>query len=204
MNSSRNVKGKVIGIYSSFQGQGKSTVADRLVKKHEFRRLPFARLLKRMTETFLVEHGYRNEEAVHYIEVDKEAHLTRVHGAPTARYLMQTIGTDWGRHCIHPEVWVADWELKAGAWSRSGISVVADDLRFPNEVEAIRRLGGKIWRIEKPDAETPTSLSHEHESEGRLNMLDFDRVICNDGTIGHLNKKVDHALNYTRPGTLDL
>lgn len=200
--SKHNVSGKIIGIYSSIPQQGKSTIREYLVNKYGFRHLPFARLIKQMVFTLLVQHGYRDEDAIRYIEVDKEVCLDRLHGAPTARYLLQTLGTDWGRHQVHNDFWTSEWECKAGVWSRSGVSVVADDLRFPNEMEALKRLGGKSWRVERPGSVIPKSASHE--SEGRLSLMTFDRLINNEGCVKELYKKVDKALKYTRTGVLEL
>ena len=193
------IPGRVIGIYSSIPRQGKSTIKDRLVEKHGFRHLAFARVIKRMVATFLIEQSYPEAAAWEYIENDKEVPLTRVAGMPTARYLLQTLGTEWGRNAIHHLVWTAEWELKAGAWSRSGIGIVADDLRFPNEVEAIKRLGGEIWRVERPDTEAEDSVIR-HASEGGLSSLKFDRTFLNNGTRGALHLKVDRVIMQGRTG----
>jgi hypothetical protein len=188
--------GKIIAIYSSIPQQGKSTIRDYLVGAHKFRYLPFARVLKRMVYTLLIEHGYSHETVIEYIEEKKHEPLNRVAGSPTARELLQTLGTDWGRHQVAMDLWLSEWESKARVWSRSGTSIVADDLRFPNEAEAVTRLGGKIWRVERPDMEELPC--HSHSSEGNLDSLKFDQVYNNDGTIEDLVKKVRQGLKYTR------
>lgn len=196
----KNVKGKVIAIYSSFPGQGKSVICQRLVKEHGFHHLPFARLIKRLAFVLLTEHGYSGNAAIRYLESEKEVHLDKIAGAPTARYLLQTLGTEWGRHIIHANLWLLEWETQARTLTDSGLNIVADDLRLPSEVEAVHRLGGRIWRVERPDAEIPESSNHE--TEGRLNSVSFDRLLINDGTIESLYKKVDAAVNFTRTGKL--
>jgi hypothetical protein len=189
-------EGKIIAIYSSIPRQGKSTIRDYLVTAHEFRYLPFSRVLKKMVYTLLIEHGYTHETAISYIEVDKSVPISGIAGSPTARELLQTLGTEWGRNMISTNLWLAEWETKARVWSRSGVSVVADDLRFPNEIEAVNRLGGWTWRVERPDM--PEDPCHRHSSEGNLDSLHFDRVFNNDGTIGDLRAKVKQGLKYTR------
>lgn len=184
----------VVGIYSSFPQQGKTTIANRLVEKFGFRRLSFARVPKRMIVVFLIECGYPEAAAIDFVEVNKDVPLERVSGMPTARYLIKTMASEWGRHLVHPDVWANEWEMKAGVWSRSGKPVVAEDLRFPNEVAAVTRLGGQIWRVEKPDATVGESIL-SHESEGRLNHLNFDRVFVNDGTKGALHIQVDASVS---------
>jgi hypothetical protein len=195
-------QGKIIAIYSSIPQQGKSTIKDYLVNKYGFRHLPFARLIKQMLFTLLVQHGYRDEDAIKYIEIEKNTPLSRLHGMPTARFLLQTLGTGWGRHQVHNDFWLAEWEAKASVWSRTGQGIIADDMRFPNEMEAVKRLCGKVWRVERPGSEIPKSASHE--SEGRLSAMQFDRAISNAGCVTELYKKVDKALKYTRTGVLEL
>ena len=64
--------------------------------------------------------------------------------------------------------------------------VVIDDVRFPNEVEMIQRLGGKVIRIDRPGPAEST-----HASEIELDGFDgWDGVIVNDGTLGELEEKV--------------
>src|SRR3974390_129308 len=66
----------------------------------------------------------------------------------TPRYAMQTIGTEWGRDTIGRSLWVNAWK-HAVSKQRDFIPVVADDVRFDNEVEAVRSLGGIVVRIQR-------------------------------------------------------
>lgn len=64
--------------------------------------------------------------------------------------------------------------------------VVIDDVRFPNEVAMIQRLGGRVIRIDRPGPDEST-----HASEIILDTFDgWDGVIVNDGTLGELEEKV--------------
>lgn len=172
------------------------------MEKHDFRWLPFAYWLKKMIFKLLVEAGYREEDAIRYLEVDKHIPLDRIPGMPTSRYLMQTLATEWGRNIVHVNLWAGLWENFARAWSRSGVSIVADDMRFPNEAEAIRLLGGKLWRVERPGAIITEDA--KHMSEGRLNSLTFNRLINNDGDVRDLYCKVEKCLKFTRTGVLEV
>jgi hypothetical protein len=60
--------------------------------------------------------------------------------------------------------------------------VVVDDVRFPNEAQLIKSMGGQLWRIERPGLTDATG----HSSEGGLADWEFDRVIVNDGTVEDL------------------
>lgn len=77
------------------------------------------------------------------------------------RRLLQLLGTDCGRDCIHPDIWVRRWREQVTRASINDV-VIADDLRFPNEAQAVRELGGRILRIERPGAPPATS---DHPSE---------------------------------------
>lgn len=191
--------GAIVAIYSSIPQQGKSEIKKYLIERRGFREVKFAYVLKKMAKTFLISFGYTDQEAERYIEVDKHLPLQRIPGMPTSRWIQQSLGTDWGRHLIHPELWVMRWEMTARTWSRSGVGVVADDLRFPNEVESVRRLGGSTWRVERPDVKISPEVL-EHASEGRLNEHKFNRVIVNDGSIEDLYKAIDKALPRTGGG----
>ena len=82
----------------------------------------------------------------------------------SARHMMQTLGTEWGRACIHPDFWVMIARAKTQRTMNDGGSVVIDDVLFPNEATMIRDLGGELWRIERPGI----AYNGGHESEGGL------------------------------------
>jgi hypothetical protein len=67
-----------------------------------------------------------------------------------------------------------------------GIDVVVDDVRFPNEAELIRRLGGEVWCVERPAVLRTTT----HASEGSLDDFVFDRRIVNDSGLIQLYSEV--------------
>lgn len=96
----------------------------------------------------------------------------------TPRYAMQTLGTEWGRNLIHPNIWTDAWFRQAEKALKLS-NVVADDLRFPNEANLIRALGGRVIRIQRT-MERKEQLD-PHASE----VIPFspDITICNDGSI---------------------
>ena len=179
---------RLIGLYSSAPRSGKSTIASYLTE-YGFYRVPFAGPIKRMTRTFLIQLGYGPTEIDHYLEAGKEDQLPDIRTTP--RHILQTLGTEWGRDCIHPEVWLMCWERIAQRSLDSGVPVVCDDLRFPNEADLIRRLGGELWTIARPNA----SATKPHSSEGGLDDYTFfDRRIINDGTLLDLYGRVKSIL----------
>jgi len=168
----------LIGLYSPAPGCGKTTVANLLIE-HE--RVSFAAPLKRAVSNMLNELGL---PGFNYVYVDKEAIISEI--GVSARHMMQTLGTEWGRACIHPDFWVMIARAETQRIMADGGSVVIDDVRFPNEAAMIRDLGGELWRIDRPGV----SYSGNHSSEGGLEDITPDRVIVNDGTIAQLKEKI--------------
>lgn len=162
-------------------GSGKSEVARVLTEELEFARVKFADPLKNMICTLLTDIGHSAEDAERYVEGDlKETVVDGIdHLGITARHLMRSLGTEWGRMAVHADLWVSLWKAKVERFSH----VVADDIRFGNEVDAVRAAGGQIWRIVRAGV-----VAAEHASEQLV--ADADHVIFNDGTIEDLRAKV--------------
>lgn len=128
---------RIIGL-SGLAGSGKSTAATYLQSKG-YELVKFAGPLKdAMRALGLTDYHIEGE--------GKERPCALLQGK-TPRHAMQTIGTDWGRDLIGPHFWVGLWEARANEILDSGGLVVADDVRFPNEAEAIRKLGGRVIRL---------------------------------------------------------
>jgi hypothetical protein len=111
---------------------------------------------------------------------------------PMVRQLLQRLGTDVGRNMLAEDLWVdaAFSRLKA----RDFGAVVITDVRFPNEVRAIRRMGGHVIRVERPGY----GPLNKHSSETALDGVGADYTIVNDGTLADLAVGVEAALNRTR------
>ena len=101
----------------------------------------------------------------------------------TPRRLMQTLGTEWGRELIHPELWVWLWERRAREHLRRSAAhiLVVADVRFPNELAVVRRLGGKVAWVDRPGLERG-GLASEHS----LRVGDCDGYIANFGGLAEL------------------
>ena len=175
-----------IALWSPAPGCGKTTVANFILQDlPEFQRVPFAGPMRRMLTTFLFEAGCTYSDAYYYLSdpVGKELDIPQMSYPTTGRHLLRTLGTEWGRNCVHPDLWVQIWEQVISG------PTIADDLRFPNEAAAIRRLGGEVWCIHRPGA----SDTSGHASEAGIDVA-FDLVLNNDGTIRDLHQKVARHL----------
>ena len=193
-----------IALISPCPGCGKSTVAKYLTQNTPSVNLPLAAPLKRMLATLLEEFDISQADVRRYIDGDwKEKPILEIPGTPTARHLMQTLGTEWGRNLIHEDLWVQAWKRKA---VRAQV-VVVDDVRFLSEYNALP--GAQVWRITNKKAlkayreSLPRTFWHRllritpkrnHASEGELNSVPVNAEIANDGTLLELYAKINELL----------
>lgn len=121
----------------------------------------------------------------------------------TPRLLLQTIGTDIVR-TIHPDIWVNklmnDYISYADAISgKSEIKKlypnwIITDMRFPNEVKAIKKKDGIVIRINRK-----SDYNSNHFSEIALDTYeDFDYTIDNNNCIDCLIEKVKEILKHEK------
>jgi hypothetical protein len=155
-------------------GAGKSTAAAILAKHHGFTRMRFAAPLKAMLRAI----GLGDAEIEGHL---KEAPCALLQGK-SPRQAMQTLGTEWGRNLIGEHFWADVWQHQALQVLDQGGKVVVEDCRFPNEVAAIKSLGGKIWRVDRPGLVVGT-----HDSEQYVAGLKADDYIHNSGTLDRLS-----------------
>ena len=110
---------------------------------------------------------------------------------PTPRLLLQLIGTNLFREQLHPNTWVnaSFANYLNNAW-------IFTDVRFPNELEAIKKRNGITIRINRGLVERTGKMIQEpeHISETALDNAKFDYVIENDGTIEELIEQVKKIL----------
>lgn len=77
---------------------------------------------------------------------------------------------------------------------------IITDMRFPNELQAVKKRGGITIRVKRPnitkliDSGIDVTKIKEHESETALNHAEFDYVIDNSGSIENLIDKVKEIL----------
>jgi hypothetical protein len=105
------------------------------------------------------------------------------------RELLQSLGTEWGREQIAADVWIRIAERRIAALLEEWPRVVVADVRFNNEAEMIRRLGGEVWQVVRPGLP-----QHFHVSEAGVSPALVDRTIDNSGDIRQLRLLVEQAL----------
>lgn len=161
---------KLIGI-TGYARSGKDTVGAILVREHDYIRFAFAEPIKHMIADML-------EMPLRTLEELKDQQLDHLDGL-TPRYLMQTLGTEWGRDTIHKDLWVRLLRQKIvmHADIHPEKNIVVTDVRFPEEVAMIRELGGSIWKVCRDD-ELPIQVM-PHESEGYIHEIKADNYLTN-------------------------
>jgi hypothetical protein len=175
----------IIGL-SGWARAGKDTVADHLVDSFGFVKLSFAtpmrEALVRLNPMIRVA-GYPTELASAVRLMGWENLKSE---SPDVRGLMQRLGTEVGREMFGDDFWV-----KAAINAiPEGANVVFSDVRYPNEANAVRALGGKVWRVYR-DGIGP---ANGHTSENALGDYSFDAGVENFDTLEELHKTVDNLI----------
>ena len=109
----------------------------------------------------------------------------------TPRKMLQQVGTDLFRNQLHPNTWV-----NATFANYQDDNWIITDMRFPNELEAVKKHNGITIRINRGLVERTGKMIQgpEHISETALDDAEFDYVIENDCTIDDLIEKVREIL----------
>ncbi|PZU95022.1 MAG: hypothetical protein DI527_02020 [Chelatococcus sp.] len=173
-------------------GAGKSTAAERMVKRWRFNHVRFAGPLKAMLAALGL--------SVEQLDGALKEEPTPLLCGRTPRQAMQWLGTEWGRELIGSEFWIAAWRAaveRAPGFHGPGPAfrgetgfdrlIVADDVRFANEAQAIRDRGGLVVRIERAGAGSASGPGHASE---RAEFVP-DRIIRNSGDLTAFRAQID-------------
>lgn len=168
------MKYKVIGITGPAHC-GKSTAASVIINSMpEYVESSFAEPIKEMLRYGLglsKNQLYGNE---------KETVDPRYGASP--RHMMQTLGTEWGRNLIHPDVWVKAMDEHLTAYT------VIPDVRFENEAAFVRERGILIHIGRK------RVIDGNHVSESGVELHDSDIKINNHWSFQEFQDNVNHVV----------
>lgn len=138
----------IIGI-CGFQGSGKDTIADYLQNIYGFKRDSFAATLKDAVAAVFgwdreLLEGRTKESRAWREQVDPwwAARLNMPDLTP--RLVLQKWGTEVARKSWHDDIWIASLENKL---SKAHNDIVITDVRFPNEIQAVKNAGGIVIRV---------------------------------------------------------
>lgn len=212
----------IIGI-CGFIGSGKDTAADYLVGFHGFRRDSFAGTLKDAVSAVfgwdreLIEG--RTPEARAWREQVDPWWANRL-GIPhlTPRWILQYWGTEVCREGFHDDIWIAALEARL---ARRSDHTVISDVRFPNEIKAIKKQGGRIIWVQRGQLPEWYSIALHanaglkadqdqlkelkiHPSETAWVGTTFDEVIGNNGSIEQLYNSLRNLVQVPQASTVDV
>lgn len=154
---------------------GKDTVANFIVAAIGGYRYSFADPIRAMLALLGVDMSDP------YWQARKEEPIPALGVSP--RRMMQTLGTEWGRQLINPDLWLI---MAHQRLLQSGPGMVISDVRFDNEAAWIRKHGGWIIHVIRPDTKTVEA----HESENGIEVLAEDVQLFNSGTLEELQFSV--------------
>jgi hypothetical protein len=108
--------------------------------------------------------------------------------------LLQALGTTV-RECYGEDYWVNILVATVVDTIRSspGTSIIVTDLRYPNEMKALKSIGFTMVRVTR--CNRIIDRDPRHPSETALLGAEFDYTVCNDGTMEDLDSMVDTLLH---------
>lgn len=204
----------IIGLLGRMNS-GKGAMADKLVDAYGFRQDSYAATLKDITahlfnwdRAMLTGDTIESRDSREQIDHWWSEKLGIKEFTP--RLALQLIGTDVFRDNFHKDIWM----LSVMARYKDTENVVISDCRFPNEVQAIRELGGRIIRVERGEepewwkhavatcqgeigakAIMDTTYADIHASEWAWSAETPDELIYNNGTLEELYGMVQLLAN---------
>jgi dephospho-CoA kinase len=178
----------IIGL-SGYARSGKDEVAKILVEDYGYERVAFADKIRE----FLYETNPQ-------IGGNRLQHLVLTYGwdvaksQPEVRHLLQSVGVA-ARKLFGDNFWI-NQALNPHIYEHPivGINknIVVTDIRFTNEAETIKSLGGQIWRIKRNGVEAINNHVSEHEMDG----YSVDMILKNEGTLEDLRKMVSNRMKF--------
>jgi len=203
----------IVGLVG-FIGAGKGTVADLLVERHCFFKESYANSLK---DACSIIFGWDRQmlegatpESRAWREQPDEWWSEKLGREFSPRLALQLMGTEAGRDVFHPDLWVHT-VLRRCEQAPYNNYVIAD-VRFPNEINAIVKSGGKVIRVRRGEDPEWYSLAHEcnlnnkqeimrnaypevHYSEWAWIGSHYDIVMDNNCSLNELTTRVDKIVD---------
>ncbi|HEU5223105.1 MAG TPA: hypothetical protein VFU07_05415 [Candidatus Lumbricidophila sp.] len=189
---------------------GKDAAADFLVSDHGFTKIGMSDVLAaalyelnpiiEVTPDEQYAIGYfkenpRDNVYIRYRVLHDAIGYTEVKRIRDVRELPQRLGTEVGRNLISEDVWVNATAKKIDALLAAGKSVALTGVRFTNELLVIRKRGGLLVWVNRPNGPVPDT---SHSSEASLAAAQFDTVLQNDSDLPALRSSATQLLSDIR------
>lgn len=185
----------LIGITGKI-GSGKTTVAQYLIKKG-FVEYSMAGPLKKIGEIFHFTHTQLYGTQEQKLEINE-------YWGVSGRHFLQKFGTEICRNALPqaiPEmktagtVWVRLFEIERA--KNPTVNYVVSDIRFLDEAECIKKLGGTVIRIERTDSKKDETYNR-HVSELEQDSIREDILIVNDSDLPTLYNKITSSVLFKK------
>lgn len=103
------------------------------------------------------------------------------------RPILQWWGADFRRRYNGESYWLDKMRNKLKRYRSGGGVLVITDVRFPNEADLVKAVGGIMLRVDRD-----TGLNDVHSSENELDSFrGFDYRLSNNGTLDDLEAQVE-------------
>lgn len=167
----------IIGLIGA-PNSGRKVVSDHLVSNFGFTRIRFGDTIDRMLRLLGANDDNLSGPGLHQPMPEL--------GGKSFLFAKQALGYHFGRRMVSEGLWIPPWRKRLQATDGH---VVCDDIRFPNEADAIRDAGGVLVRIDRPNKSPANTKS------GRVMLqIKHDCVLVNSGTAEELIALVDKEL----------
>lgn len=183
-----NNRPKIIGLMGA-AGAGKDTVAT-MVREHHPRLVRVDACANPLYDGLATMLGVSPE----YLRDRNAKEMPHSRLGVSPRVMLQTLGTEWGRNTISPDIWIdLALERHHERLRRSPyIVTILTDIRFTNEAEALRKAGGRLVHVIRPDvAPVETHVSETAIDRGK----EADYTLRNDGSLDRLRERVKAAVD---------
>lgn len=107
----------------------------------------------------------------------------------TNREILQRVGTEAMRNGFHPDVWSKITELKIKEIVKNNRFFIITDIRFPNEAETVKRNGGLVVHVSRPNTIANGIINHASEVPIPKDLIDF--FIINDRDLPSLERNIN-------------
>lgn len=167
----------VIGL-TGRAGSGKDTAAAYLSATYGFTTAAFADALRTVATGLLLAGGIHDTTWL----TDPSRKNVPIPGIGfSARHILQTLGTEWGRRLMDDCLWIRLLEqrlgLAAGAGRAIAPRIVITDVRFPNEAKWLQLQRAPLIRLHRDSAPQVRA----HDSEAHIDDLPAAIDIHNHG-----------------------
>jgi len=173
---------------------GKDTVGQYLVDNYGYERAAFADLLKQSVAALFgitreEVDEWKDESKAIYVTVSPDYDYTSMVASMTWREFLQRYGTESHREVFGSNFWVQQLTNQTYKFKDN---TVFTDVRFNEEVDYIKAIGGKMLWVDRPSVRDDSD-THASEILPYEGQIEFPRI-PNTDTIEQLYSRVDNLM----------